>query len=96
MPSGVLPAARACATRPQCEGLDLIGRNRNPPGTRGLHMRSMLVVDGDGVPLGVPHVEYSAPDDATGKTGRWLRGLRAASALAGDAGDVRPLVAMDR
>ncbi len=59
-------------------------------------MHPMPVVDGGGIPPGVPHIGYGPPDDGTGKTGRWLRGPRAAPAPARETGDVRPLVVMDR
>ena len=40
------------AEHPGCAGLGLIGRNKGSSGTLGLHMHSMLAVNGDGIPLG--------------------------------------------
>ena len=45
-----------------CVGLGQIGRNKGSQGTLGLHMHSTLVVNGEGIPLGVPQIQYDAPD----------------------------------
>ena len=45
-----------------CRGLGLIRKNQSGSGTLGLHMHSTLVVDGEGVPLGVPQIQYEAPE----------------------------------
>ena len=73
------------AEDPGCMGLGLIGKNKRAAGTLGLHMHSTLVVNGEGIPLGVPHIQYEAPDGQADKgrplderkTYRWVRGLRA-------------------
>ena len=52
-------------------------------------MHSTLAVSGEGLPLGVPHIHYEAPDGQAEqrkpleerKTMRWIRGLRACGAL---------------
>ena len=45
-----------------CRGLGLIRKNQSGAGTLGLHLHSTLVVDGEGVPLGVPQIQYEAPE----------------------------------
>ena len=65
-----------------CQGMGLISRNRKSAGTLGIHMHSLLVLDAQRVPLGVPHIEYGNLDDEGTKTQRWLRGLQAAAKLA--------------
>ena len=50
------------AEHPGCAGLGLISKNKGAAGTLGLHMHSTLVVNGAGIPLGVPHIQYEAPD----------------------------------
>ena len=92
------------ATHGRCRDLELIGKNRGSAGTLGLHMHTMLVVDGNGVPLGVPHIEYGSPqknaqlgtERPPRKTERWMRGLRACSAMASELRGVRPVSVMDR
>ncbi len=87
-----------------CVGLGQIGKNSNAQGTLGLHMHSTLVVTGEGIPLGVPHIQYEAPDGQAEKgkplqerkTWRWIRGLRACAELAGELDGVRPVSVMDR
>ena len=78
----------------ECQGMGLIGKNKASSGTLGIHMHSMLVLDVQGVPLGVPHIEYgSIADD---KMQRWSRGLRECSAMAGELEGVRLVSVMDR
>ncbi len=92
------------AEHPGCLGLGLSGKNSNSKGTLGLHMHSTLVVNGEGLPLGVPHIQYEAPDGQAQKgkpleerkTYRWMRGLRACAALAEELDGVRPVSVMDR
>ena len=92
------------AEHPGCIGLGLIGKNKRAAGTLGLHMHSTLVVNGEGLPLGVPHIQYEAPDGQADKgrpleerkTYRWVRGLRACAALAEELDGVRPVSVMDR
>ena len=87
-----------------CAGLGRIGRNKGSEGTLGLHMHSTLVVSGEGIPLGVPQIQYDAPDGKAQrskpleerKTMRWIRGLRESAALAAELEGVRPVAVMDR
>ena len=72
--------------------------------TLGLHMHSTLVVNGAGLPLGVPHIQYEAPDGQAEKnkpleqrkTNRWLRGLQQFAEFADQLDGVRPVAVMDR
>ena len=87
-----------------CVGLGQIGRNKGSQGTLGLHMHSTLVVNGEGIPLGVPQIQYDAPDGKAQrgkpleerKTMRWIRGLRESAALAEALEGVRAEAVMDR
>ena len=87
-----------------CAGLGLISRNKESSGTLGLHMHSMLAVNGDGIPLGDPHIQYEAPDGAADldkppeerKTRRWVRGLQDCDRLARELDRVRPVSIADR
>ena len=91
-------------THGACEGLGLIGKNQVSKGTLGMHMHAMLVLDGNGVPLGMPHVEYGPPENYAGdgevgaphETPRWVRGLQECSAFAAQLDGVQPLSIMDR
>ena len=49
------------ATRPNCEGLGIIGRNQTASKTLGLHLHLTLAVDGAGLPLGVLRCGFEAP-----------------------------------
>ena len=49
------------ATRPNCEGLGLIGRNQTASKTLGLHLHLTLAVNGEGLPLGVLRCGFDAP-----------------------------------
>ena len=81
------------AEHPGCVGLGYIGKNKRSAGTLGLHMHSTLVVNGEGLPLGVPQIQYEAPDGQAErgnpleerKTMRWIRGVQALFIPAGDA-----------
>ena len=87
-----------------CVGLGQIGKNSNAQGTLGLHMHSMLVVNGDGLPLGLPQIQSEAPDGQAQrgkpleerKTFRWICGLRECAELAKELDGVRPVTVMDR
>ena len=83
------------ANRGGCEGLGTIGRNRGSGGTLGMHLHSVLALDLHGVPLGVPHLEYSSNEDKP-KTGRWLRGLQRCAELSQQLQQVRVVSVMDR
>ena len=50
------------AERPGCAGLGLVGRNASSEGTLGLPLHATLAVNGDGIPLGVPLLQFDAPD----------------------------------
>ena len=92
------------AEHPGCAGLGLISKNKGAAGTLGLHMHSTLVVNGAGLPLGVPHIQYEAPDGQAEKnkpleqrkTNRWLRGLQQCAEFADQLDGVRPVAVMDR
>ena len=64
----------------------------------------MLAVNGDGIPLGVPHIQYEAPDGAAEKdkppeerkTWRWVRGLQDCDRLSRQLDGVRPVSIADR
>ena len=87
-----------------CQGLGLNGKNQGSKGTPGLHMHAMLVLDGNGVPLGMPRVEFGPQEKNAGdgeigaprKTRRWVRVLEECSAFAAQLDGVRPLSIMDR
>ena len=92
------------AEHPGCVGLGLIGKNKGSAGTLGLHMHATLVVNADGVPLGVPQIQFEAPDGKAErgkpleqrKTMRWIRGLRECAELGGQLEGVRPVSVLDR
>ena len=71
------------------------------PGSEGprLHMHALLVVNGEGIPLGVPYIECEAPDRASPperhKTGCWEHGLQACAELAAELDGVQPVLVMD-
>ncbi len=90
------------AAHPGCAGLGLIGKNKKSKGTLGLHMHS--TVSTAGVPLGVPLIQYDAPDGKAQrgkpleerKTFRWIRGLRDCAEMAAQLGGTRLVSVMDR
>ena len=92
------------AEHPGCAGLGLIGKNKKSKGTLGLHMHSTLAVSTAGVPLGVPLIQYEAPDGKAQrgkplqerKTFRWIRGLRDCARMAAQLGGTRLVSVMDR
>ncbi len=91
------------ATHQACEGLGVISRNRGSKGTLGLHLHTTLAVAADGIPLGVPRIEFDAPplegaadDDRDTKTQRWVRGLEDSGALIDGLHEVRAVAVMDR
>ena len=93
-------AWRLCGT-----GADRAG-TRDAKGTLGLHMHSTLAVNGEGIPLGVPQIQYEAPDGKAQRKAsrwrnarrwRWIRGLRESSrSWRGELDGVRPVAVMDR
>ena len=92
----------------QCEGLGTIGTNQTGASSAGLHLHSTLVVDTDGVPLGVLKAALSAPKPrsdkrkSTGvaieekKTFAWIEGLRDCVSVSEQLGDTRQVCVMDR
>ena len=100
------------ATHLGCAGLGVISKNsRKGSGTLGIHMHSTFAVSAEGIPLGVPRIEFDCPDSSgeagkpleERKSARWLRGWRDSSALATEAnavrlrdGAVRAVSVMDR
>ena len=78
----------------ECKGLGLISKNKASAGTVGIHMHSMLALDEQGVPLGVPHIEYGSIEDE--KMLRWSRGLQECSTMAAELEGVRLVSVMDR
>ena len=65
------------ATRPGCEGLEVIGRNQTGAGTLGLHLHLTLAATPQGLPLGVLRCGFGPPaKDSGGKTRRWIDGYR--------------------
>ncbi len=92
------------STHGGCSGLGVISRNKGSAGTLGIHMHSTFAVNGDGVPLGVPRIEFDCPDGRADKvkpheerkSARWLRGWRDASELAAAAPGTRVVSVMDR
>ncbi len=92
------------AEHPGCKGLGLIGKNTNSQGTLGLHMHSTLALNAAGIPLGVPLIQYDAPDGKAQqgrpleerKTFRWIRGLRDCAEMARGLGGTRVVSVLDR
>ena len=69
------------ATRPGCDGLQLIGKNQTGAKSLGLHLHATLAVTDTGLPLGLlrlgfdPVVKRPAAAEARRKTLRWLDGF---------------------
>ena len=65
------------ATRPGCEGLEVIGRNQTSSRTKRLHLHLTLAVTPQGLPLGVLRCGFGTPPKALGgKSRRWIDGYR--------------------
>ena len=82
------------ATHHGCDGLGVISKNsRKGKGTLGIHMHSTFAVSEQGIPLGVPRIEFDCPEGGgegdkppeARKSARWLRGWRDSSVLAREA-----------
>ena len=82
------------ATHHGCDGLGVISKNRRKgKGTLGIHMHSTFAVSEQGIPLGVPRIEFDCPEGGgegdkppeARKSARWLRGWRDSSVLAREA-----------
>lgn len=63
------------STRPECEGLDVIGSNQTSSKARGVHLHATLAINGEGVPLGVMRCAFKKKQSEK-KTAHWLDGLR--------------------
>ena len=74
------------ATRPGCDGLQIIGRNQTSAKTLGLHLHATLAVSGEGLPLGVLRLGFDREVKTPDKTGRWVAGLRDIAAAVRDVG----------
>ncbi|MDE2826716.1 MAG: IS4 family transposase [Bacteroidota bacterium] len=86
------------ATRPGCDGLEVIGRNQTASKTLGLHLHLTLAVNAKGLPLGVLRCGFGTPGaQQGGKSRRWIDGLRDIAAAAGElTGKTRVIAVMDR
>lgn len=82
--------------------LGLIRKNDSKVGAHGLHMHATLAVNGDGIPLGVPRIEFREANASKRRplpereTGRYVRGLQDCMDMAGELDGIRPLLVMDR
>ncbi len=63
------------STRPECDGLEVIGRNQTSAKARGVHLHATLALSGEGLPLGVLRCAYRKKEKET-KTHQWIHGLR--------------------
>ena len=69
------------ATRPGCDGLQVVGRNQTGAKSLGLHMHATLAVTDTGLPLGVLRLGFDPVKNRSGaketrrKTRRWLDGF---------------------
>ncbi len=80
------------------------GPSADRQGTLGLHMHSTLAVNTEGIPLGVPQIQFESPDGkpqrrkplAERKTMRWVRGVRECGRLAARLAGTRVVSVMDR
>ncbi|MCG5517412.1 MULTISPECIES: IS4 family transposase, partial [unclassified Ectothiorhodospira] len=91
-------------THPQTRGLGVIGTNQTGAQSLGLHLHSTFAVNADGLPLGVLHAQFEAPqprgDEAPSqeekKSFRWIAGLRDTAALAATLPDTQVISVADR
>ena len=63
------------STRPECEGLDVIGSNQTSSKARGVHLHATLALSGQGLPLGVMRCAFKKKKSEK-KTDHWIHGLR--------------------
>ena len=63
------------STRPDCDGLEVIGHNQTTSKARGVHLHATLALSGDGLPLGVLRCAYKKKSTET-RTNQWINGLR--------------------
>ena len=70
------------ATRPGCEGLQIIGRNQTNSKTAGIQMHTTMAVTDQRLPLGILRLgfdrltQHSEPSKKGKKTDRWLEGFK--------------------
>ena len=64
-----------CSTRPECEGLEVTGRNQTSAEARGVHLHATLALSGEGLPLGVLRCAYKRKANEK-KTHTWIDGPR--------------------
>lgn len=84
------------ATRPDCEGLEVIGRNQTRSKALGLHLHVTLAVNEKGLPLGVLRCGFGTPAQG-GKSQRWIEGYRDSAQAARElTRKTRVIAVMDR
>jgi hypothetical protein len=92
------------STHLQTSGLGVIGTNQTGAQSRGLHLHSTLVVNPQGLPLGVLRASFDAPQPRKGKavadeekkSFRWIEGLRDCVALSEALPNTRVVSVCDR
>jgi len=62
------------STRPECKGLEVIGRNQTSCEAKGVHLHATLAINDEGLPLGVLRCAYQKEEGQT-KTHQWIDGL---------------------
>ena len=62
------------STRPECEGVEVIGRNQTTCEAKGVHLHATLAINDEGLPLGVLRCAYRKKEGQT-KTDQWIDGL---------------------
>ncbi len=81
------------ATRPGCDGLEVIGKNQTSAASLGLHLHATLAVSDTGLPLGVLRLGFDAavkrtPEAAKRKKSeRWLDAFPDTAAAVREVGD---------
>ncbi len=102
--AGKAQGAGSASAKERSKGRQVPAGDVYPDGTLGLHMHSTLAVNAAGIPLGVPQIQFDAPDGKAErgkplqerKTMRWMRGLRECGQLAGRLPGTRVVSVMDR
>ena len=62
------------STRQESRGLEVIGRNQTSAEARGVHLHATLVLNGEGLPLGVMRCGYKKKPEEV-KARAWIHGL---------------------
>ena len=62
------------STRPDCDHLEVIGRNQTPSKARGVHLHATLAINESGLPLGVLRCSYRKKEGQS-QTDQWIDGL---------------------